>query len=75
MVNPNDRYSMYAGYSFLHGTETMQYLKRVSDGQRLHWAYLMLAFNPNIFFHHLERQKIISYFCAQINLASDEEFC
>ena len=45
----NKYFNVEAGYSFLHGTETMQYLKRVSDGQRLHWAYLMLAFNPNIF--------------------------
>ncbi len=42
-------FTVEAGYSYLHGTETMQYLKRVSDGQRLHWAYLMLVVNPNIF--------------------------
>ena len=38
-----------AGYSYMHGTETMQYLKRVSDGQRLHWAYLMLVVRPDLF--------------------------
>ena len=46
-VNPY--FTVEAGYSFLHGTETMQYLKHVSDGQRLHWAYLMLVIKPNIF--------------------------
>jgi hypothetical protein len=37
------------GYSYMHGTETMEFLKRVSDSQRLHWAYLMLVVNPTIF--------------------------
>ena len=36
-------------YSFMHGTETMKHLKRVSDSQRLHWAYLMLVVNPDVF--------------------------
>lgn len=35
------------GYSYMHGTETMEFLKRVSDSQRLHWAYLMLLINLN----------------------------
>ena len=37
------------GYSYMHGTETMEHLKRVSDGQRLHWAYLMMVVNPDLF--------------------------
>lgn len=41
--------SAECGYSYMHGTETMEFLKRVSDSQRLHWAYLMLVVNPTIF--------------------------
>ncbi|MCR5014825.1 MAG: alginate export family protein [Bacteroidales bacterium] len=42
-------FAMEAGYSYMHGTETLQFLKRVSDGQRLHWGYLMLVVNPDVF--------------------------
>lgn len=45
----NKWFSLEAGYSYMHGTETMEFLKRVSDGQRLHWGYLMLTVNPDIF--------------------------
>ena len=37
------------GYSYMYGSETMKFLKRVSDNQQLHWAYLMLTINPTIF--------------------------
>ena len=42
-------FNVEGGYTYLHGTETMEHLKRVSDGQRLHWAYLMLVVNPDLF--------------------------
>lgn len=45
----NKWFSLEAGYSYMHGTETMEFLKRVSDGERLHWGYLMLTVNPDIF--------------------------
>lgn len=45
----NKWFALEAGYSYLHGTETMQYLKHVSDGQRLHWAYLMMVVKPDLF--------------------------
>lgn len=45
----NKWFSLEAGYSYMHGTETMEFLKRVSDGERLHWGYLMLVVNPDIF--------------------------
>lgn len=41
--------SVECGYSFMHGTETMKFLKRVSDKQQLHWAYLMFVINPTVF--------------------------
>jgi hypothetical protein len=41
--------SAECGYSYMYGSETMKFLKRVSDNQHLHWAYLMLVINPNIF--------------------------
>ncbi len=37
------------GYTYMHGTETMKHLKRVSDNQQLHWAYLQLLVNPDVF--------------------------
>ena len=45
----NKWFSLEAGYSYMHGTETMEFLKRVSDGERLHWGYLMLVVNPDLF--------------------------
>ena len=42
-------FTVEGGYTYLHGTETMEKLKRVSDGQRLHWAYFMLVVNPDLF--------------------------
>ena len=41
--------SAECGYSYMYGSETMKFLKRVSDNQHLHWAYLMLVINPTIF--------------------------
>ena len=41
--------SVECGYSYMYGSETMKFLKRVSDNQHLHWAYLMLVINPTIF--------------------------
>ena len=37
------------GYSYMYGSETMKFLKRVSGNQQLHWDYLMLVINPDIF--------------------------
>jgi len=42
-------FNMEVGYTYMHGTETMKHLKRVSDGQQLHWAYLQLVVNPDVF--------------------------
>ena len=41
--------SAECGYSYMYGSETMKFLKRVSDNQHLHWAYLMLVINSTIF--------------------------
>ena len=38
-----------AGYSYMRGTETMEYLQRVSDKRRLHWGWVMLSVTPTIF--------------------------
>ena len=38
-----------AGYTFMHGTETMVLLKRTTDNRTLHWGWLMLTVNPRIF--------------------------
>ena len=45
----NNFISAEIGYSFMYGTETMKFLKRVSDKQQLQWAYLMVVVNPNLF--------------------------
>lgn len=42
-------FNVEANYTYMRGTKTMEFLKRVSDGQRLHWAYLMFVIKPNIF--------------------------
>ena len=42
-------FNVEASYTYMRGTKTMEFLKRVSSGQRLHWAYLMFVINPNIF--------------------------
>lgn len=44
-----DFVSVSAGYSFMHGTETMERLKRSTDKRQLHWGWLMLNVNPQIF--------------------------
>ena len=38
-----------AGYSYMHGTETMIRLKRTTEKNRLQWAWLMLTVTPEIF--------------------------
>ena len=37
------------GYSYMHGTETMEMLKRTTGNRRLHWAWLMLSVTPTFF--------------------------
>ena len=41
--------SAECGYSYMYGSETMKFLKRVSDNQQLHWAYVMLVVNPTLY--------------------------
>ena len=38
-----------AGYSFMHGTETMTALKRTSAKNQLHWGWVMLIVTPEFF--------------------------
>ena len=38
-----------AGYSFMHGTETMAFLKRTSERNRLQWGWIMLTVTPEFF--------------------------
>ena len=38
--------NLMAGYSFMHGSETMQLLKRSNTDKHLHWAWLMLIATP-----------------------------
>lgn len=46
---PLDIITISAGYTFMHGTETMERLKRVSTDRNLHWAWLSLSVSPNFF--------------------------
>lgn len=41
--------NLSAGYSFMQGTKTMQYLQRVNETRRLHWGWLMISFAPTVF--------------------------
>ena len=40
--------SLSLGYSFMHGTETMELLKRAEGNRNLHWAWLMLTVHPKL---------------------------
>ena len=41
--------NLQAGYTFMHGTNTMSVLKRSGDRNRLHWGWLMLRVTPEFF--------------------------
>lgn len=43
--------SLSAGYSYMHGTETMKVLKRSSseNKNRLHWGWIMISVTPEFF--------------------------
>ena len=38
--------TLSAAYSFMQGTETMDFLERSTDNKRLHWAWIMLQATP-----------------------------
>lgn len=38
-----------AGYTYMHGTSTLERLQRIEGKNKLHWGWLMLTVNPNIF--------------------------
>ena len=41
--------SLSAGYSFMRGSKTMEYLKRTDGNRLLQWAWLSLGFSPTLF--------------------------
>jgi len=43
---PIKEISIAAGYSFMHGTQTMEYLKRVDNTGDLHWAWINVVIKP-----------------------------
>ena len=38
--------TLSAAYSFMQGTETMDFLERSTDNKHLHWAWIMLQATP-----------------------------
>ena len=38
-----------AGYTYMHGTSTLERLQRIEGKNKLHWGWLMLTVNPTIF--------------------------
>lgn len=38
-----------AGYTYMHGTSTLERLQRVEGKNKLHWGWLMLSVTPRIF--------------------------
>ena len=46
-ITPNA--NLMAGYSFMHGTDTMEVLKRSNENNRLHWAWIMFTVTPKFF--------------------------
>ena len=48
----NKAVSVSAGYTYMHGTETMvvlQQIQEVTEQRNLHWGWLMLAVKPTLF--------------------------
>lgn len=48
----NKAVSMSAGYTYMHGTETMtilQQIQEVTEQRNLHWGWLMLSVKPTLF--------------------------
>ncbi|MBO4722937.1 MAG: alginate export family protein [Muribaculaceae bacterium] len=43
---PIKEVTVSAGYSYMHGTETMERLKRVDNERNLHWAWLNVLIRP-----------------------------
>lgn len=43
---PIKEVTLSLGYSYMHGSETMQILKRVDHQRKLHWAWLSLLVKP-----------------------------
>ena len=43
---PLDWMTISAGYSFMQGTKTMEMVKRTTERNQCHWAYLMVTINP-----------------------------
>lgn len=39
------------GYTYMHGTSTLERMRQVPGNQSLHWAWLMLQINPTIITH------------------------
>lgn len=44
-----DYAKLSTGYSFMHGTETMDIIQQLEKKRRMHWAWLMLSISPKIF--------------------------
>ena len=40
--------TLTAGYTFMQGTKTMEIVKRATNKNQSHWAYLMLVFDPTL---------------------------
>ena len=43
----NKDVDLSAGYSYMHGTESMVYLKRSDENRKLRWAWIMLSITPS----------------------------
>jgi hypothetical protein len=48
----NGAVSVSAGYTYMHGTETMtilQQIQEVTEQRKLHWGWVMLSVKPTLF--------------------------
>ena len=43
---PFDWMTISAGYTFMQGTKTMEMVKRTTEKNQCHWAYIMVTINP-----------------------------
>ncbi len=45
-----DNVALSTGYTYMHGTEAMERLKRVEKDHNLHWAWVSFTVNPRLFY-------------------------
>ncbi|MCR4681148.1 MAG: alginate export family protein [Bacteroidales bacterium] len=49
---------LVGGYTFMYGTETMEFLKRSNPSRQLHWGWMQLRVNPELLnLQHINKKR------------------